>query len=65
MCVACKKANTQRLSCNICPTYDNVKNKNLCHVFIPDFDLATCTVRVSPRVGKMSQSEHKKTSKSV
>lgn len=55
-------ANTQKLSFNICPTNDKVKN-NLCHVLIPDFDLATCTVRARPTVGRESPSEHKKTSK--
>lgn len=52
-----------KASFNICPTYDKVKKKNLCHVFIPDFDLATCTVSPSPTVGKDRPSEHKKTSK--
>lgn len=62
MCVACTEHKYTKASFNICPTYDKVK-KNPCHVFIPDFDLATCTVRASPTVGKESPSEHKKTSK--
>lgn len=32
-------------------------------MFIPDFDLTTCTVRLSSAVGVQSGFEHKKTAK--